>query len=88
MKINENYLLRTVAGQNLVVPVGAGMNFNAAISLNETGAFLWRLLENGATEDSLTQAVLAEYTVSAEVAKADVTAFLNKLRDNGILDEN
>lgn len=46
MKIKEGYLLREVAGSNIVVPIGEGeLNFSGVITLNDVGAFFWRNLE-------------------------------------------
>ncbi len=36
MKIKDGFLLRNVAGKNIVVPVGAELNFSGMISLNDT----------------------------------------------------
>ena len=42
IKIKEGFLLRKVAGDHVVVPVGeAGKVFHGMIRLNDTGAFLW-----------------------------------------------
>lgn len=89
MKIKEGYLLREVAGQHVVVPVGdAALDFNGVISLNGTGAYLWGILEPGAGESDLVAALLSRYEVSREGAEADVAAFLSKLRKRGLLDEH
>ena len=55
------------------------------INLNDTGAFLWKLLEKGADEDGMVNALLAEYEVGEDVARADVKAFVNKLTEAGLL---
>lgn len=89
MKIKEGYLVREVAGSTLAIPVGeeAG-SFGGMLRLNETGVFLWRLLEKEATVDSLVDALLGEYEgVDRDTAAKDVEAFLVSLRKNGILDE-
>ena len=57
------------------------------VRLNCTGAFLWNQLSADVTEEALVQALLAEYAVDEETARADVTAFLGKLRDADLLDE-
>ncbi len=86
MKIKDGFILREVAGSYLVVAVGAAVKqFNGMINLNETGAFLWRLLEKGATEEEAVSALLKEYDVDEETAKADVKAFTNKLTEAGLL---
>ena len=46
MKIKEGFMLRQVAGQHIVMPLGQkALDFNCAITLNESGAFLWSVLE-------------------------------------------
>ena len=50
MKIKEGFILRNVAGSNVVVPVGqATVDFNGMMSLNDTGAFLFDKLTKGIT---------------------------------------
>ena len=88
MKIKDGFILREVAGSYLVVAVGnAVKEFGGIVNLNETGAFLWKQLGAHATEDALVQALLAEYAVADDMARADVAAFLGKLRDADLLDE-
>ena len=86
MKIKDGFILREVAGTFVVVAVGSAVKeFNAVITLNETGAFLWKELEKGATEEELLQAVLAEYDVPEEIAKADISAVVKKLENAKLL---
>ena len=88
MKIHDGFLLREVAGNYIVMPVGgAAERFNGMIKLNETSAFLFRTLEKGTDEAGLVSALLAEYDVDAERAAADVRAFLDTLRRASVLDE-
>ncbi len=87
MKIKEGFILREVAGNYIVVAVGNAVKaFNGVINLNETGAFLWKILEQGASEEQLKTALLGEYDVDEDTAKADVTAFVEKLKEKGLLD--
>ena len=68
-----------------MVAVGdAVKSFNGVINVNETGAFLWKLLENDTTEEKLVTALLEEYDVDEELAKKDVNAFINKLAEAGL----
>ena len=86
MKIKKGYILREVAGNYIVVAVGdAVKNFNGIINLNETGAFLWKILQEGATEEQLKEKLLGEYDVSEEIAARDVKAFINKLSEAGLV---
>ena len=85
MKIKEGFLLRQIAGQTVVLPVGGDLDLNMMITLNDTGAFLWKLLETEQDEAGLVAALLAEYDVDADTAKRCVAAFVQKLNDNGFL---
>ena len=86
MKIRNTYILRNVAGENLVVPIGDSVNFNSVITLNSTGKFLWELLQDDVTEEILVNALCNEYGIETEIATRDVTAFLEKLKKNDMLD--
>ena len=88
MKIKTGFMLRSVAGQNVVVPVGsAAIDFNGMINLNESGAFLWKTLESGATEAELVSALLAEYDAPEDIARRDVAAFIKKMKEANLIDE-
>ena len=57
MKRNESFLLREVAGKQVVVPLGkAAVEFPGMLTLNSTGVYLWELLKQEQTEDSLVEA--------------------------------
>ncbi len=87
MKIKEGYILRNVAGYNVVVPVGdAALDFNGMINLNETGAFLWKAMTEETDEKTLVSALLEEYDTNEETAAADVAAFVKKMRDAELID--
>lgn len=89
MRRNPEFLLRNVAGSDVVVPVGkATLEFSGMITLNETGALLWELLETEQTVASLTAGITDQYEVTATQAEADVQIFLNKLRPTGALIED
>lgn len=87
MKIKSGFLLRSVAGKNIVVPVGAELDFGGMITLNDTGKFMWEQLCCETDADSLLKKVLSEYDVSEEVAKTDMNNFINKLRELNILED-
>lgn len=85
MKIKEGFLLRQVAGQTVVLPVGSDLDLNMMITLNDTGAFLWEQLQHETDEAALTAALLKEYDVEEATAQKSVAAFMQKLSDNGFL---
>ena len=80
MKIKENLVLRQVADTWTVLPLGKDIiNFDGMLTLNETGAMLWKLLEKGAEKTDLVAAMTAEYDVSEETAEADINEYIAKL---------
>ena len=85
MKLKDGFILRSVAGETVVVPTGSDLDLNMMITLNETGKFLWQKLEQGAEEAELVSALLGEYDVDEMAAKAHVAAFVKKLNDHGFL---
>ena len=88
MKISKDYLLKSVAGNIVVVPVGdKALDFNAIIHLNEVGSFIFKLLqENDLNKDEIVSKLLDEYEIDKETATKDVEAFLCKLKENKILE--
>lgn len=88
MKIKDSFLMKTVAGKIIVVPVGnATLDFNAVVSLNESGAFLFsRLQEKDCTSEELLEALLGEYDVSREIAEKDIARFIEKISDAGMME--
>ena len=89
LKIKNGFMLRQVAGSYIVIGIGAeAVDFNGMVSINETGAFLWKILEKGADKEDLLAALMQEYDVDEESAKKDITAFLQKLYDGKLLDIN
>ena len=87
MKIKKNFVLREVAGTFLVVAVGdAVKDFNAIINLNETGAFLWKALEKGVTEDELVSLITKEYDIDETTARRDAKAFTQRLKEANLLE--
>lgn len=84
MKRNPDFLLRDVAGQQVIVPVGAAAEkFPGMITINDTGAFLWELLEQEQTIDSLVTAMQDRYEVTEELARKDAKAFVDRLIPTG-----
>ncbi len=84
MKIKSGFVVREVAGESVVVPVGEMSKiFHGMINLNETGAFLWKFFSAEHTLEEGIAALLGEYDVDEAVARADVEAFVKTIQDNG-----
>lgn len=81
MKISSNYVIREIAGDYIIVPIGqAVFDFQGLITVNEIGAFIWKLLqENDLTLNEIETAIKDEYEVEPSIVKKDVIDFLNQL---------
>lgn len=85
MKLKDGFILRTVAGQTVVLPTGDELDLNMMITLNDTGAFLWEQLQEETDEEKLVAALLGEYDVDEATARNAVKTFVAKLNENGFL---
>ena len=86
MKINKDFILREIAGEYILVPIGdTPLSFNGLITVNEVGAFIWNNIEKSESEDDLLKLILDEYEVEEEIAKEDLYSFLGKLREAEIM---
>lgn len=87
MKIKKGFVVRTVAGESVVVAVGeASKSFKGYIKLNDSGRTLWDRLAEGADQEELLSAILSEYKVDEQTAKADIERFVETLKGAGILE--
>lgn len=88
MKIKNGFAKREIAGSYIVVPVGStSKDFNGMITLNESGSFFWDCFNEDITVEQAVEKVTAEYDVDPAVAKKDIEAFINMLRENELIEE-
>ena len=88
MKLIEGFSIRTILDETVIIPTGkAGHCLSGLISVNETGEYLFELLQAEQTMESLVTEMLEEFEVEKETAEADVKAFVNVLIENGMLEE-
>lgn len=86
MKLKDGFVAREVGGETIVIAVGErSREFNAMITLNETGKFLWDRMSEETDVEKLTAALLTEYDVDGETARGAVTRFVASLEKAGLL---
>jgi hypothetical protein len=87
MKIKSGFMLREIANNFIVVPVGkAAVDFNGIITLNETGSFLWKEMIQETTMAILLKQLISTYQVSEEIAKQDLLQFIDVLKKAELLE--
>lgn len=85
MKTNKDYILRSIAGEYILIPTGAAAAaFNGMINLSEVAGFVWQNLDGAADLEELVAKVVEEYEVDPAVARADVQRFVDSLVENNM----
>lgn len=88
MKLIEGFCIRKILDETVIIPTGKAAHcLSGLISVNETGEFIFELLQTEQTMDSLVAEILNEFEVDKDIAKADVEAFVKVLIENGMLEE-
>ena len=83
MKIKDGFILRKIAGEDIVVPIGGNIaDFNGVIRLNESAAFLWKTLQEEISKEDLVNSLIKEYEIDKNLAIDDVEGFLNTLEEH------
>lgn len=84
----SGYVVREVAGEFLLIPVTAQEDLPGQMAvMNETGAFLWEQLQQERTMEQLLMAMMSEYDVSREEARADIEEFVTMLKKHQLIAE-
>lgn len=87
MKRSENFVLKELMGNYVLVPVGdAAINLNGVISLNETAKFLWDAAEGEFELDDLVNAIVREYEVDIQTATNGAEVFLKRMKEEGCIE--
>lgn len=87
-KANPDFILREIAGEILLVPVGEQTKvLNGMVTFSETGAFIWKHLDGQRGAEEFAQLLAAECGVDAETILPDIEVFLQKAVERGLLIE-
>ena len=80
MKTHPDFILRQIAGENILVPCGeAAKRLSGLINLNSTAAFIWQNLNDAKDLDELTARVMDNFEVDEETARRDVNGLTSEL---------
>ena len=89
MKLKDDLVLRKVADQYVIVPVGKRVQeVTSIVYISSSAAYLWDFMKDNEFEvDDLVKMIMEHYDgVSEEVARKDVESYIKLLADNYILD--
>ena len=89
MKLKTKYILRSVADKTVAIAVEQGdEKTDGVITLNETGAFIFSLINDGADFDSVADKFFDEYDVTKEEAVKAVENFVEYLKNSDLLEDD
>ena len=87
-RANPNFLLREVAGEPVLVPVGeVGVFENSVISLNETCSFLWKLFQEPRSAEDVIAEARKEYSDPDGEMEQGIKDFIREYLQYGLLKE-
>lgn len=82
----QKYRLRQAGGMYWLLDVSQpGVPYKEPIALNEVGADIWKLLQEGYSEEKIIYQISTEYGVHSEIAAQDVKDFFEELKKRKIL---
>lgn len=88
MKLVSGFCVRKVLDETIAIPTQEAAHcLSGLASMNETGEFLFELLQTEQTFDTLVNALVETYEVDEATAKRDVEIFVQILRENRMLVE-
>lgn len=82
MKLKDDIAIQELNDDVILVPIRKyASEFKGIVKLNETAAFLVKLLKEDRTKEELIEALSKEYDVDLDVVKDDVDRVLKKLEE-------
>jgi hypothetical protein len=91
-KIREGYVVREIGGESYLLPYGQNVaDHRRGMKLNDSGVFLWKLLQEVTNEDELLMKAAAHYRAKPcewPQLLMDIRFFMDELAKGGILVED
>lgn len=85
MKLNENLVVREVAGDVLLMPTGSlTKQFNGVFTLNPIAAEVIKVIRDGGGKKEALARILEEFDTDEATASKDIDEFIAYLTDNGL----
>ena len=88
MKLSNNYILREIAGEKVVVKQGThGVDMTKIISFNESASALWEnFTGKDFTAEDAAEFLQNRYGIDEDLASKDSLSWINKLVECGAID--
>ena len=77
---SPSIVTRKTGTEYVLVPIANNIaDMNSVYTLNETGAFIWELIDGKNCVNDLIKAVVSEYETDYETAASDVYSFIDEM---------
>lgn len=87
-RIKPGFILREIAGEQVIVPVDEeSLITNAVMTPNDTAAFLWNVFQQPMTKEDAVMAALKEYDATEEIIRNSTDRFVEASLTYKILEE-
>ena len=85
---SPSVVTRKTGNEYVLVPVTNNIaDMTSVYTLNETGTFIWELIDGKKSVEELIEAVIDKYDIDRETATRDVFSFINKMSKYLIIKE-
>lgn len=86
MKLKPDFQIVQMANDYMLVPTGDQIDsFNGTVILNEVSAFILNQLKEDLEKEDLVERLVMEFDVESAIAREDVDAAVEKMKQIGIL---
>ena len=80
MRRNDNFVLRDIGGQSVLVPLGSQViAVTGLFILNETGRYVWEILAKECSIEEIIASVVNHYDVNITTANVDIEKFFHEI---------
>ena len=86
MKLKNNYTLTGLAGEYVAVPLDGGSDFHGIVKLNESGAEVFRGMQEGQDEAQIARRLMEKFEIDMETAKKAVRIVVDELSAAGLME--
>lgn len=88
MKVKDGYILKKVAGENIVIATGeARLSFNGIITFNEVGSEVFTRLDGTKTVSQIVDEIASLYNAPKDIIENDINNLIEKMRNHGLIEE-
>mgnify|MGYP003506646845 FL=1 len=88
MKIKDGFIMKNVAGSNVVLPLGERQEeVKGIITFNDVGADVFNMLDGTNSVEAIATKIAKDYDAPYEMVEADVNKLIEKMRIHGLIEE-